>query len=136
MRKRTVDAFVQRLRGALGVDLAIEPRHPGWFTPENDLWLAERQIARVAADPVPKRMPIEAGAARPGGWDGLAYYRWHGSPRVYYSDYPVEQLQRLRRRATGESRAGRSVWCIFDNTAGGHALGNALWLTDASAGKR
>jgi uncharacterized protein YecE (DUF72 family) len=136
MRKRVVDAFIRRMRGALGADLAIEPRHPGWFTPENDLWLAERHIARVAADPIPKRVPVESGAARPGGWDGLAYYRWHGSPRVYYSNYPEEQLNRLRRRATGERRAGRSVWCIFDNTAGGHALGNALWLTGASAEAR
>jgi uncharacterized protein YecE (DUF72 family) len=136
MRKRTVDGFVRRLRRAVDVDLAIEPRHPGWFTPENDLWLAERRIARVAADPIPKRVASESGAAQPGGWDGLVYYRWHGSPRVYYSDYPVEQLESLRRRAAKESRAGRSVWCIFDNTAGGHALGNALWLADAPARTR
>ena len=132
MRKRTADAFFRRLRDALPVDLVVEPRHPSWFTPENDLWLAERRIARVAADPIPKRMPGECGAAEPGGWDGLSYYRWHGSPRIYYSDYPVDQLKRLHRSAAKERRAGRSVWCIFDNTAGGHALGNALWL----AGRR
>jgi uncharacterized protein YecE (DUF72 family) len=28
-------------------------------------------------------------------------------------------------------KAGTPAWCIFDNTAAGHALGNALWLADA-----
>jgi uncharacterized protein YecE (DUF72 family) len=131
MRKRTADSFFRRLRDALQVDIAVEPRHPSWFTPESETWLADRRIARVAADPIPKRVPSQSGAAQPGGWGDLAYYRWHGSPRVYYSDYPAEELKRLRGRAAKQRRAGRSVWCIFDNTAAGHALGNALWLADA-----
>jgi uncharacterized protein YecE (DUF72 family) len=130
IRKRVADPFFRRLRDATDVDLAVEPRHPSWFAPEVEAWLAERRIARVAADPVPKRIGGETGAADPGGWDGLAYYRWHGSPRIYYSDYPVERLQLLQQRVKKERQAGRSVWCIFDNTAGGHALGNALWLAD------
>lgn len=133
LKKRTADTFFRSLRKALDVPLALEPRHASWFTPAVELWLADRRIARVAADPVPKRVPQDAAAERPGGWDGLAYYRWHGSPRVYYSDYPIERLEALQRRATKERRTGRAVWCIFDNTAGGHALGNALWLTDRAA---
>jgi uncharacterized protein YecE (DUF72 family) len=131
IRKRVADSFFHRLRDALDVELVVEPRHPSWFTPEMEAWLAERRIARVAADPVPKRVSSQSGAAKPGGWDGLVYYRWHGSPRIYYSDYPVERLKLLQRRAAKERRAGRGVWCIFDNTAGGHALGNALWLMGA-----
>jgi uncharacterized protein YecE (DUF72 family) len=136
LSKRTASLFFRRLRDALEVDVAVEPRHPSWFTPEVDVWLGELRIARVAADPIPKHVPNSSGADEPGGWNGLAYYRWHGSPRVYYSDYPREQLERLRRRAAKERRAGRNVWCIFDNTAGGHALGNALSLAEPPKGSQ
>ena len=44
----------------------------------------------------------------------------HGSPRIYYSDYPEEKLVRLAHQL----REGD--WCIFDNTVGYHAMGNAL----------
>jgi uncharacterized protein YecE (DUF72 family) len=130
VNRRGGDAFFRRLRDALPVPIALEPRHPSWFVPSVEAWLAERGIARVAADPIPKRVPHEGGADRPGGWAGLCYYRWHGSPRIYFSDYPIERLDALRQHAAKARRTGSIVWCIFDNTAGGHALGNALWLTD------
>jgi uncharacterized protein YecE (DUF72 family) len=131
LKKRVAGAFFRRLRDALDVALALEPRHQSWFDPAVEAWLADRRVARIAADPIPRRVPKEAGADRPGGWDGLVYYRWHGSPRVYFSDYPVRRLDELRHRADKKRQAGRSVWCIFDNTAAGHALGNALWLKNA-----
>lgn len=84
-------------------------------------------MARVAADPY----VVEA-AATPGGWDGLAYVRLHGSPRTYHSSYDATYLAELaqRLRLLAEGPAG-SVWCIFDNTASGAALANALDLTRA-----
>ncbi|MDQ7248186.1 DUF72 domain-containing protein [Dongia sedimenti] len=132
LQRRSAGAFFRRLQDALDVSLALEPRHSSWFTPAAETWLAERRIARVAADPIPRRVPDAVGADRPGGWDGLAYYRLHGAPRIYYSDYPLARLNLLRQHAVKQRRAGRAVWCIFDNTAGGHALGNALWLTEAA----
>jgi uncharacterized protein YecE (DUF72 family) len=83
----------------------------------------ERNIARVAADPAPV-----AGAGEPAGWHGLAYYRWHGSPRIYYSDYDAAALAAQKQRLEGERMRDVSVWCVFDNTAAGAALGNALQL--------
>ncbi|WP_246672961.1 DUF72 domain-containing protein [Mesorhizobium sp. B2-3-11] len=65
-------------------------------------------------------------AAVPGGWPGLAYFRWHGAPRVYYSDYDSENLARFSRQLEAAAAAGAEVWGIFDNTAGGNALGDAL----------
>jgi uncharacterized protein YecE (DUF72 family) len=88
-----------------------------------DAWLAERRIARVAADPAPV-----TGAGAPGGWNGLAYCRWHGSPRIYYSDYDAAALTALAARLDADAAHGAEVWCIFDNTAEGAALGNALSL--------
>lgn len=66
--------------------------------------------------------------SEPGGWTGLAYYRWHGSPRIYYSDYDAAALAALGKRLAAYRRRGIPTWCIFDNTASGAALGNALTL--------
>jgi uncharacterized protein YecE (DUF72 family) len=80
------------------------------------------EVARVAADPA-----RAAGGDTPGGWDGLAYFRLHGSPRVYYSSYDEEFLVRLARRARG---APKPCWVIFDNTTLGAGTGNALRLAE------
>lgn len=101
--------------------VACEPRHPSWFTPEADALLQDLRIARVAADPAPC-----AGAGEPGGWRGLSYFRLHGSPRIYHSDYDDDALHALQGRLDAAGSTGRPVWCIFDNTADFHALGNAL----------
>lgn len=101
--------------------LICEPRHASWFDAEADTLLAGRHVSRVAADPA----PVPA-AAVPGGWGGLAYFRWHGTPRMYCSDYDRESLERIRRQVETAAASGAEVWGIFDNTAASHALGNAL----------
>jgi uncharacterized protein YecE (DUF72 family) len=112
------------LQASAPVPLVCEPRHASWFTDEVDRWLAERRISRVAADPV-----RADGADEPGGWSGLQYVRLHGSPRIYYSAYETSFLQRLDQRLTAMLTSG-DVWCIFDNTARGAAMENALALRD------
>jgi uncharacterized protein YecE (DUF72 family) len=121
--KRVADRFFRDLRARIDTYVVLEPRHASWFAPDVDGWLAKRRIARVAADPA-----RVAGAGEPGGWNKLAYYRWHGSPRIYYSDYGAAALAALKRRLEDNRRHASSVWCIFDNTASGAALGNALTL--------
>ena len=86
------------------------------------------QVARVAADP-PRAAELDA----PGGWPGLVYFRWHGSPRPYFSPYSAEQLDDLSVKLT---RAGVPAWCIFDNTGSGAAAGNALDLRARVAARR
>lgn len=105
--------------GRTGYALACEPRHTSWFTAEADKALKKLRVTRVAADP--PRAPSDGS---PGGDTRMAYWRMHGSPRIYYSDYPEETLARLARRL----RDGD--WCIFDNTVGYHAMGNALRLRE------
>jgi uncharacterized protein YecE (DUF72 family) len=117
----TVDAFFTMLRERFNGDLVCEPRHQTWFTPEAEALLAIHRIARVAADPA-----LTPTAAEPGGWDGLAYYRLHGSPRIYYSDYSTEYLTGLSQRLAQIASRGVPVWCIFDNTAEFAATENAL----------
>jgi uncharacterized protein YecE (DUF72 family) len=105
---------------------ALEPRHESWFAPSVDRLLREFEVARVAADP-PKGSPL---AAKPGGWQGLRYYRLHGAPRTYYSEYSEEFLAALAKDVREAPRMTKQTWVIFDNTALGHATANALDLAD------
>lgn len=111
------DAFLRDLRGQTKAAIACEPRHPSWFTPRADAALAGLEVARVAADP--PRAPTDGA---PGGWSGFAYWRLHGSPKIYYSAYSDAVLARIA------PKLGTGDWCIFDNTAAFAALGNALTL--------
>lgn len=122
----TAGRFFDELQARLAAPVACEPRHASWFAPPLDTWLTARHIARVAADPAPV-----TGAGTPGGWPGLAYFRWHGAPKIYYSDYDAAALAALQARLAAAQTRGSETWCIFDNTALGHALGNALALTAA-----
>ncbi|MDP3660424.1 DUF72 domain-containing protein, partial [Phenylobacterium sp.] len=74
--------FFDDLRTRWSGSVACEPRHASWFEGAADDLLIAHRIARVAAHPAPHPL-----AASPGGWSGLAYWRLHGSPRMYASDY-------------------------------------------------
>lgn len=112
--------FLVLLRELYNGEAVLEPRHATWFGDSANDLLKREKIARVAADP-PKGAPQ---AAEPGGDADLAYYRLHGSPRIYYSNYENEFLAALAARIQGCSNA----WIIFDNTALSHAYSNALSL--------
>ncbi len=124
--ERSADHFFQALTTQTRAPVALEPRHASWFAPPITAWLAKRNISRVAADPAPA-----SSADRPGGWQKLAYYRWHGSPKIYYSDYDKAALTALQRRLDASRANGAETWCIFDNTALGAALGNALAMDES-----
>jgi uncharacterized protein YecE (DUF72 family) len=113
--------FLRDLRERFSGDLVVEPRHETWFTAPVDEELAGLRIARVAADPA--RVPE---AAIPGGFDGVVYYRLHGSPRIYYSAYSSEYLEQIAASISELTTKNTPVWCIFDNTALGAATRDAL----------
>jgi uncharacterized protein YecE (DUF72 family) len=117
---RRASRFFELLRARHDGAVVCEPRHATWTAAAASRLLVRFRVARAAADP-----PRAAGLERPGGWPGLVYYRWHGSPRPYFSIYPEEQLDDL---AVKLSRARVPAWCIFDNTALGAAAANALDL--------
>lgn len=115
------DDFFGALRAAHDGPVACEPRHASWFEAAAEDVLATHQVARVAADPA--RIPA---AAQPGGWTGLAYWRWHGSPRMYVSPYAPAALEALAAQVQAVQSA--EAWVIFDNTASGAAAADALAL--------
>lgn len=114
------EEFLTTLRELHGGAAVLEPRHASWFGAEAGALLRRHEVARVAADPA--RVPA---AAHPGGWPGLRYYRLHGSPRTYYSRYDEAYTAALAEELN-RAPAGAKVWCVFDNTATGAAVHNAL----------
>ncbi|MBB3118288.1 DUF72 domain-containing protein [Pseudoduganella violacea] len=119
-------AFFHALRARFSCLLACEGRHPSWFEASAGDLLREQNIIRVIADP-------PAGSTGPyKPTTEASYIRLHGSPRIYYSAYSEERLSKIAAfiREHGQS------WCIFDNTAAGAAVPNALALQHAFANRR
>jgi len=127
---RVARSFLAGLRDLWDGPVACEPRHASWFDAPADRALARLRVTRVAADPA--RL---AAAAQPGGWLGpdgdgagaLLYWRWHGSPRMYWSSYDEDWLAQ-QAAALARWPVSAVHWAIFDNTATGAATANALAL--------
>lgn len=124
----TAEAFFLTLRSRYAGGVVLEPRHETWLN-ANAL-LVEQRIGQVAADPSPF-----AGGEAPSGWPGIRYWRLHGSPRIYHSAYDRSHLQALADNLQSSMQDAIPTWCIFDNTASGFALDDALTL-QALLGKR
>jgi uncharacterized protein YecE (DUF72 family) len=75
-------AFLSMLRENYSGDIAWEPRHSSWFRDGANALLSQFGVGRVAADPA-----TVSAAAQPGGITDFTYFRLHGSPRRYYSNY-------------------------------------------------
>jgi uncharacterized protein YecE (DUF72 family) len=111
------DDFFKRLNDSFGCMVACEARHGSWFAEDATELLRRHRVTRVIADPP---------AGEPGPYvptTDAVYARLHGSPRMYYSSYSDEYLDTIARYIQG-----KDAWCIFDNTASGAALSNALTL--------
>jgi len=117
---RRAGRFFELFRQLHTGPIVCEPRHSTWAAEASNELLVKFEVARVAADP-----PRAPGFCDPAGWTRLIYYRWHGSPRPYFSCYTSGDLSRLA-DAIRDGTAER--WCIFDNTGSGSAAGNALDL--------
>jgi uncharacterized protein YecE (DUF72 family) len=128
---RVARGFFTALRKQFDGGIALEPRHASWFGIAASRLLNKFEIARVAADP-----PRAEGDGEPGGWPGLAYFRLHGSPRIYYSSYGDDYLAALAIKLRALQRRRIPTWCIFDNTALGAATGNALSLIERPSRER
>ena len=118
------EPFFTALRGYTDVDVVCEARHASWFSAAASRVLTQFRVARVTADPVVVEMldaPTDIGA-------GTAYIRLHGSPVIYHSSYSDSYLDNLAGALDEHVQTGRRTWCVFDNTASGAAVPNALEL--------
>jgi uncharacterized protein YecE (DUF72 family) len=126
----TAGRFFAMLRRRHDGRVACEPRHASWFTPAAQALLERHRIARVAADPALLPSAAVPGGAATAGW---RYWRWHGSPRMYYSGYGDAALRALADVLLHQASARAPAWCIFDNTAHGHAMDDAARLQEYMA---
>ncbi|MQA39113.1 DUF72 domain-containing protein [Rugamonas aquatica] len=118
-------ALFGRIARLLDCRIACEARHHSWFTGAATALLREHGVTRVIADPP---------AGQPGPYvatGDTVYARLHGSPRMYYSSYTDEYLD-----SVAAYLAGKDGWVIFDNTAAGAALPNALALMEKQIKQR
>jgi len=107
-----------------GVNSVLEFRHQSWWN--NDVYkrLKDEQI-------------IFCGISHPSLPDfpvvniEKAYYRFHGSPKLYYSSYAHETLQRISNQIQSENP--KQVFVYFNNTATMAAIENATWLKGVTA---
>jgi uncharacterized protein YecE (DUF72 family) len=112
------------VRRAFDGAVVFEPRHPTWFSADASSVLASHRISRVVANPSPVPERIDQLHRDV----GTVYFRLHGTPRMYWSRYDVDYLRTLAR--TVRASPATEVWCVFDNTASGAAIENALELQD------
>lgn len=117
LKLEVADDFFTRLNNTFSCTIACEARHGSWFADDATELMQRHRITRVIADPP---------AGQPGIYvptTDTVYARLHGSPRIYYSPYADDYLDQV-----AAYLKGRDSWCIFDNTASGAALPNALTL--------
>jgi uncharacterized protein YecE (DUF72 family) len=113
--------FFEILRARYPGNVVIEPRHQSWV--DAQALLIDLRIAQAVVDPSRIRND-----GTPGGWPGIRYWRLHGSPQIYYSAYDRDWIEDKAQQIASTLADGIPTWCIFDNTARGAALGNALLM--------
>lgn len=116
------ERFFITLKAQYPGPVVLEPRHESWVAAE-PLLMAYR-ISQAAVDPA--RISTDS---IPAGTPHVHYWRLHGSPRIYFSAYDPIYIHALANRLRAAAAEGVQVWCIFDNTASGAALRNALQLS-------
>lgn len=121
----TAARFFAMLARRSEVPAVCEPRHRSWFQPRAEALLQRYGVQRAGVDPA---APLAA-AAEPSPYGRVRYWRWHGSPRIYYSRYPDQRLGALAAALLARAGDGVDRWCVFDNTAAGHAVADALRLS-------
>jgi uncharacterized protein YecE (DUF72 family) len=111
--------FFEMLRSNFAGEIAIEPRHITWLK-AHDLF-HRYDVVQVIADP-----PVITGDFRSAVSGRFGYLRLHGAPRTYYSRYDDDFIAGLAKSILASQ--AELIWCVFDNTASGAAIQNALSL--------
>lgn len=98
----------------------VEFRHKSWWIPEVYEALEEKNIVFSGVS-FPKDIPLDFIINN----KKFAYYRLHGVPVLFKSEYSDEELNDLSEKIKGSRR---SVYVFFNNTWGTAAIKNSLSL--------
>lgn len=100
----------------------VEFRHHSWWNPEIQNYLKEKNII-FAGVSIPKDIPNNFIINN----DDFAYYRLHGNPEMFKSEYTEAELQKL----AAEILKFKGIsYIFFNNTYGPAAIKNALYLQE------
>jgi uncharacterized protein YecE (DUF72 family) len=92
-------------------------------------WLTEEVLALLDRSGVSFCVHDMPGSATPRWAAGpIAYIRFHGGEGKYWGRYSDEGLLSWSDWIVEQSRAGRDVWCYFNNDIFAHAIDDALTL--------
>jgi uncharacterized protein YecE (DUF72 family) len=117
-------AFFEALRKHYEGPVAFEPRHVTWLSEQGLQLMEDFRISKVFADPEPCPLALERAPLA-----HMIYYRLHGSPEMYKSNYEIDRLHEVYRQMIQLQSRVTQAWCIFDNTTFGYATMNALEMT-------
>lgn len=118
---KDMEVFYKTIRERFHGAIALEARNLSWMSEDSMALMQEYGVSKVDADP--EKCPGKLNFEFP---EKIKYYRLHGSPEIYKSDYDQNYLNELFKKISAQ-HAG-DVWCIFDNTAYGHATNNAVTI--------
>ncbi len=125
----TAQRFFNVLASAFTGVVVAEPRHRSWRTEAALALLNRAGLTLVFSDPSPIYRWEEYLQLQP---SIHAYSRLHGTPVIYRSEYGSERIEALAGDLLKFTASAHSeVWCIFDNTALGHAIPDALKMQAA-----
>jgi uncharacterized protein YecE (DUF72 family) len=121
-----LDSFLAALR-VWPVRHSLEMRHASWFVPEVAARLADAGVAVCLSDapdfPMWRAVTTD-----------VVYVRLHGHTRKYASSYSGPSLARWADDVKRWLAEGRDVHVYLDNDAEGHAVRNALSLSERVGG--
>ena len=111
--------MLERTISAINEDFinAIEFRHESWWKPEVFSRLAKKNIIFCSAS-FPK-LPDDIIQNT-----STIYYRYHGVPKLYYSEYPEKQVKKIAEKIK-HARGIDAAYIYFNNTATLAAINNA-----------
>ena len=120
-----ITGFLSRLKARYGsYRFAIEVRHRTWICDDFFNLLAGNGVAFVIADSG-KRFPYHERVTT-----DFVYMRFHGTEKLYASDYDETALQSHAQKILLWLGSGHDVWTFFNNDFNGYAIKNALRLND------
>src|SRR4051812_28003532 len=103
------------------VHSVFEFRNNDWYVPETYA-LLDRYGASFCVHDMPGSASERIAIGR------IAYVRFHGGEGKYWGRYSDEGLLGWTDWILEQSRAGRSMWCYFNNDIHGHAIEDARTL--------
>ena len=120
---------LQRILDHLSPDFTnvVEFRHESWWNEEVYTRLGKKKIifCGMSHPDLPDEVP---------GKSKMVYYRFHGVPHIYSSEYSDAEMERIT-SAVADVTGLKKAWCYFNNDINTAAINNARWLQEHSQEK-